>query len=694
MTSAKKPTRYEQVRALLDEAAQDSRADYGGIGRFWNQGIKALQETSVQGVRMIAPTPSDCCCHGKTEGSRSAASGLIAGLKGESPFDGKQFPRLPWGGKPVPPEGIAFIADWIDDGCPDDDHQNTLDVEILQTDSGLGRIAVCDLAELNLAEKGSRHPTRPGEPKLRTNLDCMDDKELERLGAAFRHIYSLNDWPEDLRSYNNQALIHQNHCQHGWERFLTWHRAYLYEFEQNLQDFDSDITLPYWDWVMPRYRPDKPQDGCRIPRSFQAFLTEPATEKLLGELKPAPNEAQKQAFLSLAREKRLFTSQSKFFRYVYDIIGYTDVTPQPYDPNRQRMIDALLDSNPFWYPLRFPAEYGGKTLNEAIHYHYPSADDIRHILSLNNFRDFGGGSIYDASFGFLDQNPHNTMHIWTGGINPYHDKTSYAPPSPTPDSPQSASLGERRNSIVKAGGRHFHKRSDMYSQPQYGDMFSNLTASYDPVFWPIHVNVDRLWSEWQRMNPNAHPVDLDAILSPWNYTARDTLDIARFGYDYVRDSYFIPVGLDASVGRIVSKPIPIGEVTKGFRKAEIRLHWVPQLARSCFIRVFLNEPGADVSTPLHGNPHFAGYLSIFGHGACYGGPGHCNAPPPRARDYDHRTRSHNAPRNHRIDITDCANRLLDANAASLQITLVVIGADYEEDTDLLKLEGVSLNFLD
>ena len=37
------------------------------------------------------------------------------------------------------------------------------------------------------------------------------------------------------------------------------------------------------------------------------------------------------------------------------------------------------------------------------------------ILSLNNFRDFGGGSVYDASFGFLDQNPHNTMHIWTGG---------------------------------------------------------------------------------------------------------------------------------------------------------------------------------------------------------------------------------------------------------------------------------------
>ena len=80
------------------------------------------------------------------------------------------------------------------------------------------------------------------------------------------------------------------------------------------------------------------------------------------------------------------------------------------------MINALLASNALWYPLRYPAEYaGGGTINEVIHYHYPTGDDMAQILSLNNFRDFGGGSVYDAAFGFLDQNPHNTMHIWTGG---------------------------------------------------------------------------------------------------------------------------------------------------------------------------------------------------------------------------------------------------------------------------------------
>jgi hypothetical protein len=95
----------------------------------------------------------------------------------------------------------------------------------------------------------------------------------------------------------------------------------------------------------------------------------------------------------------------------------------------------------------------------------------------------------------------------------------------------------------------------------------------------------------------------------------------------------------------------------------------------------------------HDNPHFAGYLAVFGHGGCYGGPGHCDLPPAQSRDYDRRPRSHNTPRNHRIDVTQCARRLLET-ADSLQITLLVIGVDYQEESDLLKLEGVSLNFLD
>lgn len=60
MTQATLPTRYERVRAILD-AAGNSMADYGGVGRFWRLQLpellllQELLEVEIYGVRMIAP---------------------------------------------------------------------------------------------------------------------------------------------------------------------------------------------------------------------------------------------------------------------------------------------------------------------------------------------------------------------------------------------------------------------------------------------------------------------------------------------------------------------------------------------------------------------------------------------------------------------------------------------------------------
>jgi hypothetical protein len=54
---------------------------------------------------------------------RGGASGLVRGLRGQPPFDGAQLPRLPWGGAVIAEKDIAFISDWIDDGCPADDRE-------------------------------------------------------------------------------------------------------------------------------------------------------------------------------------------------------------------------------------------------------------------------------------------------------------------------------------------------------------------------------------------------------------------------------------------------------------------------------------------------------------------------------------------------------------------------------------------
>ncbi|HWN44263.1 MAG TPA: tyrosinase family protein [Thermoanaerobaculia bacterium] len=706
MAQTMSTTRYERVKEILERAAGGSTADYGGLGRFWELPLDELLEVKVHGVRMIAPAerlakPS-CCGHtgqsptGDEEGEarppypgRGAASGFVQGLRGEGPFDGSRFPRLPWGGTAATDDDVRFISDWIDDGCPPEDREiASFDLRAASASTSLQEIQPGNVEKVyEVTASSNEYRYERGEVRQRMNIDCLHEDQREKLRFAFRELYELNKWPEDRRNYNNIALIHQNHCQHGWERFLPWHRIYLYEFEQALQDVCPGVSLPYWDWTMRQYRPDCPEKGWIIPKALQAFLTDASIE-FLRDAKPRlpAKEAR-----TLAKEMvgKHYPSQSRFFAEVERLIGkqYTK------GEHRNRFVDALLAANSLWYPLRYPGEYQTpdrkpSTINKVIQYHYPTAQDMEQVMSLRSFRDFGGGSLYNDSFGFLDQNPHNTMHIWTGGMNPDFDPNAASTKSAADD------LEGNRNKGVRVAGRRFHSRSDMYTQPKYGDMFSNLTAGYDPVFWPIHANIDRLWWEWQQTHSNSLPADLDSVLTPWSYTIADTIDMSRFGYEYVKSSYLIPVGLETPVGRFVSKPIDVPETVKNsFQQAEVRLHRVPQLVRSCFIRVFLNLPDASAETSIE-DPHYAGYLAVFGHGPCIGGPGHCELPPNQPRKFDLRPRSHNTPRNHRINVTNAARRLLDSGASSLQLTLVVIGVDYCEDSELLRLEGVSLNFLD
>ena len=697
-------TRYEQVKQILDRAAAGSQADYGGSAPFWHLPLEKFLEANVYGIRMIAApeAPVQSCCHGPTADtavkSRSARSGLIQGLRGQAPFDGSQFPPLPWGGERVTEEEISFISDWIDDGCPAGDHQTSLTVEKLQTATSLEQLNQDTTEELARTfavfdASPNEYTYKYGELKQRMNLDCMGETQIDKLRFAFRELYNFNKWPEDRRSYNNMALIHQNHCQHGWERFLPWHRVYLYEFEQALQDVCPGVTMPYWDWTMPMYCPETPEKGAIIPPSFKAYLTNDALIALENSDPGLPPEAIDALRKQMVEKGCRYSSPSKFFEEVAKLTNET-YTEEPY---RKELLKALLSTNALWYPLRFPAEFFDpkthekKKINTSIfHYHYPTAEDMQQILSLRTFRDFGGGSFYDDSFGFLDQNPHNTMHIWTGGQNP-----DYKPPVTATATPQVVSgAAKSRNRGVQVTGRRFHSMEDLVSEPEFGDMLSNLTASFDPIFWPIHANIDRVWHEWQELNPHSLPKDLDSVLTPWTYTIADTLDMSRFGYEYVKCAFVIPVGLGTPVGRFVSKEISVPDNVRGsFQRAEVRLHRVPQLPRSCFIRLFLNLPDANGSTPID-DPHYAGYLAIFGHADCIGGPGHCDLPPSRPRQYDQRPRHHNTPRNHRIDVTKSAKHLFAEGATSLQITLVVIGADYCEDNELLRLDGVSLDFLD
>lgn len=37
--------------------------------------------------------------------------------------------------------------------------------------------------------------------------------------------------------------------------FLPWHRHFMIEFENELRNIDSSITVPYWDWALDSQNP-------------------------------------------------------------------------------------------------------------------------------------------------------------------------------------------------------------------------------------------------------------------------------------------------------------------------------------------------------------------------------------------------------------------------------------------------------
>jgi tyrosinase len=68
--------------------------------------------------------------------------------------------------------------------------------------------------------------------------------------------------------YGSHVAIHtdMSHRQHsmsgpiGTQRFLPWHRVYLFELEQMLLAIDPDSFVPYWDWTKNRDVPQWLQD--------------------------------------------------------------------------------------------------------------------------------------------------------------------------------------------------------------------------------------------------------------------------------------------------------------------------------------------------------------------------------------------------------------------------------------------------
>ncbi len=66
-----------------------------------------------------------------------------------------------------------------------------------------------------------------------------------------------------------------------------------------------------------------------------------------------------------------------------------------------------------------------------------------------------------------------------------------------------------------------------------------------------------------------------------------------------------------------------------FTRADLVFSGVDHSETSYEVRVFLNNPTADASTPRTAEHGYAGRFVVFGHGGCFGDEGHCEVPASR-----------------------------------------------------------------
>lgn len=106
-----------------------------------------------------------------------------------------------------------------------------------------------------------------GAPRVRRDVSRMaqNDPDLLALAAAMRIMQGRSD----SLSWENQVQIHAGNSvqqspgvgnQHNSWRFLPWHRAQLFWFEQIVARLSgkADFAMPYWDW----------QQSGRLPAVF------------------------------------------------------------------------------------------------------------------------------------------------------------------------------------------------------------------------------------------------------------------------------------------------------------------------------------------------------------------------------------------------------------------------------------------
>jgi hypothetical protein len=140
-----------------------------------------------------------------------------------------------------------------------------------------------------------------------------------------------------------------------------------------------------------------------------------------------------------------------------------------------------------------------------------------------------------------------------------------------------------------------------------------------------------------------------------------------------------------------SRPLEIPPLAPGraISRADLVFYGVEHETDSYEVRIFLDRPDADHTTPIETKSGYAGHFTVFGHGGCFGDEGHCD---PNARvsdEFDLRLPNKATPHTKIVRVTEVVRRV-DADAVTVRLVCVQPGAEAAEPSDELSFSSLRL----
>jgi tyrosinase len=111
-----------------------------------------------------------------------------------------------------------------------------------------------------------------------------------------------------------------------------------------------------------------------------------------------------------------------------------------------------------------------------------------------------------------------------------------------------------------------------------------------------------------------------------------------------------------------------------WQRADLEFEGVEHDGASFVLHVFLNNDSADEATPRTAAEGYAGYLTVFAHGDCWGDAGHCDITEPVSA-FDRRPPQPLIPFNATLEVSEALDALPEGTQQFTVTTLAFNKAD-------------------